>query len=150
MFRQMTVPLYLIAILAALGSGNRAEAQTHCSPFRAVSVVRVMPIPGMPGAFSLSGSGTGVPIGTYTQSGRIDFQLVGGAVHFFSRTVIATALGEIHTAEAGVSNGQAAVGSFRVLGGTGQYAGVTGSGAFRVVLNPNGTQTATYTGILGR
>jgi hypothetical protein len=138
---------YLLALAAVLALNSRGVAQQRCAPFNATSVVSVTPLGG--GAFSINGSGSGTPIGSFTQAGTAQFFLVGkGSVQFTSTTVISTPAGNLYTAEMGSSTFGRAAGTFRIVGGTGAYAGVSGAGSFKVAVNTNGTQTATYVGVL--
>jgi hypothetical protein len=131
-----------------VGHSQMAHAQTTCEPFSATTVVSVGPT-GTPGEFALAGDGDST-LGPIEQIGLIQFKLVGDAVHFRSLTVISTANGLIYTAEAGNATEEGTVGSFRILGGTGAWEGASGSGAFRVDPNPDGTQKARYIGVICR
>jgi hypothetical protein len=142
-------PLFfcLLALGTMLTLASPSVAQQTCVPFKATTVVTLTPLGG--GVFTASGSGTGTPIGNYTQTSTITFFQQGkGAVRFRSTDIITTPVGTLSTTEMGSSTFGRAAGTFRITGGTGAYAGASGSGSFRVVVNANGTQTATYTGTL--
>lgn len=140
----------LLALGAVLALASPGTAQQTCVPFKATATVQLTFL-GQNGNllhFAVSGTGAGAPIGSYSQSGTILFVLQPKQVLFTSSTAISTPAGTIFTREIGVSLATGATGTYQITGGTGAFVGAHGSGTFNVVRNPDGTQSATYDGVL--
>lgn len=150
MKRRLSPRFGLLAIVALLALAAPGAAQQTCVPFKATSTVKLafLSQSGNVLNFAVSGAGVGAPIGPYTQSGTIRFVLQPRQVLFTSSTTISTPTGTISTREIGLSLPTGATGTYQITGGTGVFVGAHGSGSFNVVRNPDGTQSATYDGVL--
>lgn len=122
-------------------------AQQQGQPFKVTSMVTLSFVgPGR--TFYISGTGTGT-IGDYDIEGYVTlFTNEGGQLFAYGTTTMVTADGDLYLEQFAHSSTTDAEGSYCITGGTGIYEGASGAGAFKVLANPDGTQTGMFNGSL--
>jgi hypothetical protein len=146
MFRAGACAAALLAILLTTGPAHAGDAV----PFKAsVTTTSVTLISLEPFSLHIEAAGAGTHLGTAALSSNTTWTPVPGGVWFSGVGTITAANGdEIHYVAYGWSYPGAADGDYQITGGTGRFAGATGSGSFDVSENADLSQTAVFDGTI--
>jgi len=142
------VGVVLAGILAVAGP---TAAGAHV-PFKldlTITAARFIDPPPPPVIMELEAAGTGTHVGLCTSESTVTWVQREGGVWFSGPLVITAADGaKIFLDTFGWSTSEGADGDYVVEGGTGRFEGASGSGSFDVVVNDDGSQTATLNGTI--